>query len=478
MNARLVRAAAVAAVAAASSACLVGPAWRTPRTDVPPAFRAPADAGPSLAELEWPALFQDPTLQGLIRDALARNHDVRIAAARVEAAAAQAGIARAALYPSIGYAASAARVDGSDTMVPGAGAPYNDYAAQATITWEADLWGKLRRTSESARESFLATEEARRAVAISLVANVAGLYCQLREFDAELEIARRTLAGRRENTRLIKGRFDGGVTSELDFRQAQIQEGDAAATIAALERSRALTENALNLLLGRPPGDVPRGLALDAQPVPPAIAPGLPSELLARRPDILGAEHAAHAALAQVGAAKALRLPSFGLTGALGLESFELSNFVKSASRSWSVAGSLAGPIYSFGRNKRRVEAAEAQAREAALAWEQSVVAAFREVEDALVGVRTARAEREARVFQADAARIALKLARARYDGGVSSFLEVLDVERSLFQAELQTVQARSREYQAVVQLYKALGGGWSGPGAPAPRESAEAPPR
>ena len=314
MNARLVRAAAVAAVAAASSACLVGPAWRTPRTDVPPAFRAPADAGPSLAELEWPALFQDPTLQGLIRDALARNHDVRIAAARVEAAAAQAGVARAALYPSIGYAASAARVDGSDTMVPGAGAPYNDYAAQATITWEADLWGKLRRTSESARESFLATEEARRAVAISLVANVAGLYCQLREFDAELEIARRTLAGRRENTRLIKGRFDGGVTSELDFRQAQIQEGDAAATIAALERSRALTENALNLLLGRAPGDVPRGLALDAQPVPPAIAPGLPSELLARRPDILAAEHAAHAALAQVGAAKALQSKSFLLS--------------------------------------------------------------------------------------------------------------------------------------------------------------------
>lgn len=441
--------------------CAVGPDFVRPVVPATENFRQPVVIGESFANLPWWEIFDDPVLGDLIRTALAQNQDLLIATYRVEEAAAALGYTRADQFPSFGIGAGATRAETSDRrgVVPGTLA--TDYLVYTSIRWEIDLWGRLRRATEAARAELLATEAARQGVNLTVVAAVADLYFQLRDLDNRLEISRRTLKGRQESLELIRTRFRGGIISEIDLRQAEIEEAIAAATIPAFERDIAQVEHALAVLLGDPPGEILRGAPLAGDRIPSQVPAGLPSELIERRPDIRAAEQFAHAQMARVGMAQALRFPTFTLTGALGVESGEFDDLAESDANFWSVGGDLFGPLFEFGKNKRRVEVERARTEQAILEYEKTVLVAFREVEDALVALRTGADEYAARRRQVDSARAAAVLSRARYDGGVTSYLEVLDIERSLFNAELLASNVLQRRYAALVQLYKALGGGW-----------------
>jgi multidrug efflux system outer membrane protein len=442
-----------------AAGCMMGPDFVRPETDVPTAYRElPADEE-SLANIDWWNVFEDPALQELIHAALENNHDLRAAYWRIEEARARYGFTRSDLFPSFTYEAGASATDPSDTPLPTD--RVENYFAGAGVSWEIDLWGRLRRANESAWSELLATEWGRGALTISLVSEVSRLYFVLRDFDARLEIANRTLESRRESTELIRNRVEGGITSELDVRQAEIEEAAAAVAVPSFERSIATTENALSVLLGRSPGPIVRGATLVDQRLPVTPPAGLPSALLERRPDIREAEELLHAQMARIGAAKALRFPQLSLTGFLGFESDELSDLADGDADSWSIAGTLIGPIFEFGKNKRRVEVERARTEQAILGYESAVLEALREVEDALVSMRKLREEYDARVMQVESARQAARLSRARYDGGVTSYLEVLDTERSLFDSELNASRTLQEIYGSVVTLYAALGGGW-----------------
>ena len=445
-----------------SVGCTLGPDYRRPPVDTPESYVQPSSEGASIANVPWWEVFQDPVLEELIRSALANNQDVRAAYWRIEEAMARLGFTQADRWPSFRYQVGASVTDPSDATPPRAGDRFEDYFVSAGVSWEIDLWGRLRRSTEAARAELLATEEGRRAVAISLVSNVAVTYFTLLDLDARLEISQRTLKSREESLRLIRSRFEGGIVSELDLRQAQIEEATAAAAVPAFERARTQAENALSILLGRPPGPLPRGTSLAERELPGAVPAGLPSELLQRRPDVLQAEHVLHAQMARIGVAEALRWPTLALTGSLGVESGELSDLTSGEATFWSLGANLFGPIFEFGKNKRRVEVEKARTEQAVLQYEFTVLQAFREVEDSLVALRTWRAENEARARQVEAAVAAARLSRARYDGGVASYLEVLDTERSQFQAELNAASTRQEAFSALVRLYKALGGGWT----------------
>lgn len=446
---------------ALAGGCALGPDFERPAVEQPDAFRA-AGTGESIANLPWWTLFGDPVLQDLERTALARNQDVRIAAARVEEAVAALGFTRAEQFPAFGIGAGATRARASDARGAIPGGIGEDYLVYANVAWEIDIWGRLRRGTESARAELLATEAAREGVTLTVAAAVADLYFQLRDLDARLEITRRTLAGRRESLELIRTRFRGGIVSELEVRQAEIEEATAAAAVPALERGIAAVESALSVLTGAAPRAIPRGAALDAAAVPVTAPPGLPAELLDRRPDVREAEALAHAQMARVGIAEALRLPTLSLTGAAGLQADDPGNL--SDGDFWSIGGNLVGPLFEFGRNQRRVEVERARTEQAVLRYERTVLAAYRDVDDALSALRTGADEYAARRRQVESAREAARLSRARWDGGVTSYLEVLDSERSLFSAELQASTALQQRYAAWVQLYKALGGGWETP--------------
>jgi multidrug efflux system outer membrane protein len=338
------------------------------------------------------------------------------------------------------------------------------------VFFEVDLFGRLRRATESARAQLLATEEARRSITISLVANVASTYMQLRDQDAQLEIAKRTVNTRTDSLKIIQARFNKGTVARLDLNQAEIELAIASAAVAAADRAVAQSEHALSILLGRNPGRITRGLALTEQIMPPAIPAGLPSELLQRRPDVLASEATLAAQTARIGVAEAARWPSLSLTGSLGYESSDLSNLTASGSDFWNVGANILGPIFNAGRNKSRVEAERARTEQALLAYQQTVQRAFREVEDSLVAVRTYRSEYAARQRQVEAALSAAKLSRARYNGGVTSYLEVLITEQSQFSAELAESQTLRLYFNAIIELYKALGGGWN----PEPRPSGD----
>jgi multidrug efflux system outer membrane protein len=443
------------------SGCAVGPNYVRPEMELPEEYVQPAATGESAANLPWWEVFDDPQLQELIRLALVENKDLQIATWRIEEARALHGFTRADLYPSFRYEASAQRTDPSDaTIFPGD--IRNDFLLGAGVFWEIDVWGKLRRASEAARADMLATVENQRAVTLSLVADVATLYISLVDLDERLRVSQRTLTSRQESTALIRSRFEGGVVPELDVRQAEIEEATAAVAVPAFERAVAQTENALNVLLGRNPGAVARVDTSGIMPLPTEIPVGLPSELLQRRPDVLVAEHQLHAQTARIGVAQALRFPSLSLTGAGGLQSGDLSDLLESKASFWNVGAGLVGPLFEFGKNKRRVEIEWARTEQLARAYEKTVLVAFQDVEDALVGMRTYRDEFTARERQVQSARAAAMLSRARYDGGVTNYLEVLDAERSLFQAELGVSEAYRNYRAAIIQLYKALGGGWS----------------
>ncbi len=439
---------------------MLGPDFEVPEVEVPEKFLESDVAGKSIANLPWWDMFQDEMLKNLIETALAENLDVEITVARIAEARAALGFVKADEYPSFGYFGAASRVDLGDETSLGKTSPTNDFRAGADVFFEVDLWGKLRRSTESARHQLMATEASYISVTITLVADVANAYLLLLDLDERLRISRETLKTRKDATRIISQRFREGVVAKLDVHQAEIEETDAEVSVAALLRNIAQTEHALRVLLGRTPGRISRGKGLQHQ-MPQEIPVGLPSELLRRRPDIQVAESVAAAQTARIGVAQALRFPSLSLTGALGLGSKDLDDLVDSKSQFWSIGADVTGPLFEFGKNVRRVQVEEARTRQAVLDYERRVLEAFREVEDALVAVRTFRMEYQARTRQVTAARGAARLARAIYDEQMASYLDTLDAERSLFSAELEQSAALRAHLQAIVRLYKALGGGW-----------------
>jgi multidrug efflux system outer membrane protein len=445
-----------------AASCAMGPDYERPQVEVPENYQASAVPGASFANLEWWELFDDPELIDLVKIALVNNKELAIAMSRIEEARASLGFVRADQFPNLGAEAGAARgntILGSNTP----GSINESFVLAANLSFEVDLWGKLRRSTESARAELLATVEARNVVTITLISDVASFYLLLLDLDARIEIAHRTEITREESLRIIQARFDKGVVPLIDVNQAQIELGDAIAESAALERQRGLAENSLSVLLGQNPGPISRtNQSVESTVTIPEIPAGLPSELLERRPDVRQASQQLAAQTARIGVAEAMRFPSLSLTGTLGLASDDLSGFLSSENKVWGISANLFGPIIDAGRNKSRVEAEIARTEQLLSNYQLTVLRSFQEVEDALIEIRTYLAEADAREAQVVAATSAATLSRARYDGGVTSYLEVLESERSLFRAELLASSTRREQVVSIVSLYKALGGGWS----------------
>lgn len=441
--------------------CVLGPDYQRPEIETPAQFEQRVADGASIANMPWWQLFRDEQLRRLITIALEENKDLAIATARVEETRARLGFVRADQYPRLDGAAGVGRGNTAEQFIPGAGVQ-DSYVLSAQLSFEVDLFGRLRRQSESAQQELLASEEARRTVLTSLIADVASTYFLIRDLDERRDIAGRTLAARRGSTRIIRERFNKGTIPKIDVNQAQIQEADSAAQLASLERQAIQAENLLSILLGRNPERIGRGDTIKDQIIPPAVPAGLPSELLERRPDVRAAERSLAAQTARIGVAEALRFPSLTLTASAGLASSELSDLTDSDANIWDLGANFFAPLFNAGQNKRRVEVEIARTEQLLGQYELTVLQALREVEDALAAVRTLRDEIAARERQRAAARSAAFLSKARYDGGVTSYLEVLVADTALFDAELAAVAARRAQLVAIVDLYKALGGGWT----------------
>ncbi len=451
------------------SSCVMGPNYKRPAAQVPTEFRGadvPAD-GQSVADLEWFDLFEDDVLKQLVSIALEQNFDLRIAAERVLQARAQLGITRSDQFPTVGASADFVANRGSSAgsiifIARGTNLDVSYTQVGFTLGWELDLWGRLRRLTESARAQYLATEEARHGVITSLISDVTGTYFVLRELDLELEIARKTRVIAEDGLRLTQLRRNQGAATGLDVRQAEQFLYTATAQIASTERAVGQTENALSLLLGRSPGDIPRGKALEDFKAPPQVPAGLPSALLDRRPDIREAEGMLISANALIGAARAQYFPQISLTGFLGGQSRSLSDLFTGPARQWSFAPGAVVPIFNAGRIRSNVRFTEAQQREALIRYEKSIQNAFREVSDALIGYRKTVEQREQQQLLVNALRETQRLSTLRYRGGLDSYLQVLDADRNLFQGDLTLARLRQQELDTIVQLYRALGGGWS----------------
>jgi multidrug efflux system outer membrane protein len=443
--------------------CAVGPDFKRPQTDVDDRFRMAEGSSdmPSLANLAWWDLLRDEQLQQLIRTALTENRDLQRAVATVEEFRARALIARSDYLPGITVSSSLPAGRKANFLFPGFASPFN-YYLQGNLAWEVDLWGRVRRTNEAARADLLSKEENRRAVTIQLVSAVAEAYFNLLQFDLQHEIAKRTLQSWEESVRIAQARLRQGMTSKLDADQFEAERANAAARTSELERHMVQAENHLSVLLGRKPFAITRGRSLDEQVMPPAVPAGLPSELLQRRPDLLVAEQQLAAATARIGAAKAERFPRITLTGLLGVAHPSLSLLFTDPSSFGVFSAAIATPLLNAQVLGFQQEAVEAQNKQALAQYQQTVLTAFREVEDALVAVRTTRVQGEAQQQQVAALQSALKLAELRYKGGLANYLDVLVARRNLFEAELALTSTRRLLLASVVQLYKALGGGWS----------------
>jgi multidrug efflux system outer membrane protein len=463
---------ALAVVALLLVGCTVGPDYKRPPIVAPSTFRgdtAAPGAAESLADLAWWKLFRDETLQGLIRTALRENYDLRVAAARILDARSQVTIARSFQFPEARVSADApySRVEGQ--LAPQQFREVLAPAGGIDLAFEIDFWGRFRRATEAARADLLASEDAWRTVVTTLVSDVASLYFQLRSLDLELEIDRRTLAARQDSLRLIRLRVQGGVAAAIDVSQQEILVAQAAEAIPDAERQMEQTENALNVLLGRSPDAVPRGRPLGEQFAAPPAPAGVPSSLLERRPDIRQAEAQLAAATARIGVAKADFFPRVLLTGSAAAGGVMVNGSMFGPQGIFAVGPSISLPLFNSGRVAAGVSQAEARAQAALAQYEQTINQAFREVSDGLVEFRK---KQEFRVQQAAllaAARETARLANIRYRGGVSSYLEVLDAERQLFDSELGLTRSQRDEFLAVVRIYKALGGGWQDAGVTVP---------
>ncbi|HYS03590.1 MAG TPA: efflux transporter outer membrane subunit [Candidatus Dormibacteraeota bacterium] len=458
---RLVAIAAVTLTGALVTGCAVGPEYTRPPVTTPDQIRGDeaATAAASLADRAWWEIFQDDALKGLIDEALQNGYDVRLAAWRVEEARASAGIVRSGFDPAIQADGGWSRSRQSLGSTLGT-APVNLYDVNLGLTWEIDLWGRIRRLNQAALAEYMATEEARRGVLLSLVSDVATSYFELRQLDLQLDIARRTAGAFKETYDLFDRRLQAGAASALETSSAQASLSSTSASIPDLERQIAAQENRIALLLGRPPESIPRGTLLNDQLLPAEIPAGLPSDLLERRPDLRGAEQRLVAANAEVGVAVADFFPALSLTGAFGGVSRQVSDLFGDG-RTWSVGGGFLSPVFQGRRLKNEHRAALARWEEAKVQYERSVTGAFEEVATALVAYQKLAAAEKEQAGAVASFRQAVDLSNSRYVGGLSDYLEVLQAQQQLFPAENALARIRFERLATLVQLYKALGGGW-----------------
>jgi len=447
--------------------CTLGPDYTRPTVAIPDNFRGLQ--GPStpesLADVPWWEVFKDPVLEDLTREALRNNYDLRTAAARVEEARSQIGVARSFLYPQVnlnggGTAQQVSRASEPPQSI-GANRNFQNWVAGFGMVWEMDVFGRIRREAEAATGVYIATEQARRGVFITLVADVAQFYFLLRELDLELEISRRTLSINDETVEFYRRRVNGGVSNQLELDQAIANRSRTAAVIPDLERRIASQENLLSFLLGRNPGAIPRGAVLTDQYYPPTVPTGLPSALLERRPDVQSAEQLLVAANANIGAAKALFFPNFSLTAGLSGASHDLSSIADKRAAIWSVSGGFLQPIFQGWRLFWNYEGTKARFDQALAQYEKTAQNGFREVADSLVAIEKLKDVRVEQEESVTALRDAARLSRLRYDTGLANYLEILIADQQLFDQELLLARTRGDQINAVAQLYRALGGGW-----------------
>lgn len=455
-------------LAALLAGCTMGPDYTRPETEVPQQWPGTVIRASQVDPFWW-RTYDDPVLSSMIDEALAANSDLLLAAARVAEARALAGLSRAERLPTIEGQADAGRQRQSDELAVGAPNPVNNYRLAAVLTYELDLWGRLARSDEAARATLMAQESSQDAVRLAVAADVASGYFNLRALDQQVTVTERTLAARQESYELQQIQYNNGVVTELVLRQAESELAAARAQLPALRQQRALQRNALAVLLGRTPRslveqEVARGAAIDNLPVPPVVPDYMPSDILDRRPDIRAVEQQLVAADARIGVAEANFFPRISLTASGGTQSLDLDNLFSSGTGIWSLGGNLVGPIFDFGRNQANLEATEARRQQSYIQYEQTVRTAFREVLDALAAQQGSSERLTAQDRQVAALARTLDLARERYDGGYTGYIEVLDAQRALFQAELDRVLSQRDRLQASVDLYKALGGGWTPP--------------
>jgi multidrug efflux system outer membrane protein len=454
-------------LATVASGCAIGPDYARPVVAEPAAFRGQAAAeAASFADRPWWEAFEDPALQALIEEALRQGYDVRIATARVQQARALVGVARSDFFPSLDYRVGAGRSKVSAGLGGGPGIalpePINFYSASMSLSWEVDIWGRVRRLNESALANLLATEEGRRGVWLTLVSDLAQAYFELLALDVRLSIARTSEEAYQRTYDLFLDRFNLGVASRLETSRALGALGDAQANIPLLESDIVAKENQISILLGKPPGPIARGLPMYAQPVAPAVPAGLPSALLERRPDLRQAEQRLVSANARIGVAKADFFPRFDITALFGTASPEVSALTSGATTIWAVAGALSGPLFNMGRTLGTYRASIAQWDEARLEYEQAVLVALREVADALTALGKLSDAETGQEKAVTALEEAVEHATARYRQGLANYFEVLEAQQQLYPAQNTLAVIRRNRLLAYVQLYKALGGGWN----------------
>lgn len=444
------------------SGCLLGPNYKRPYIDIPQAFHYEPKVVYETANIPWWTQFNDPVLNQLIAEALANNKNIKIAAANIMQAAGNLMSTRAALFPQLNYTISGTRALFSKNIalpepVPN---PFNTFQVLAGVNWEIDLWGRIRRLSESAQAELFASNEARNGVILSLVAELSASYIQMRAFDEQLIVSKKTLKVYQKSLNLFKLQYRHGQVSSITVEQVRAQYETAAAKIPQIELDIAKTENAIALLLGRNPGSIPRGLPL-AKIRMPEVPAGLPCQLLQRRPDIIQAEGNLIASNALIGANLALYFPTISLTGNYGQASKSLSKLLTPSSNTWNIGSSFIGPIFTGGNITGQVLQAKASTKAACFAYQQTILKAFADVENALVSWSQLQKQYLAEKKRVIAYRNYANLAWLKYDGGYSPYLEVLFAQTQLYPAELVTVQTKAAIFISLINIYKAMGGGW-----------------
>ena len=436
--------------------CKLGPDFQKPQYSGPGRFRFDSSETVQTVNLRWWELMDDPVLDTLIAIALRENQDVLIAAARVESAKANIGYTKAGQWPVFRYGAGVSVGGDAESVTSG-------FTVYPQFSWEIGFWGKYRRLNEAAQADYLASEYAKRTVQLSLISSVATTYFYILASEEQLDIARNTLASRDSGLLIMQDKYDGGMITLMDYNQAKIQRDIAASTIPTYQRIIVLNENALSIMLGRMPQNITLGKPFTEHKYEMDIPVGLPSELLERRPDVLQAEEAYRAQNAQIGVSEAMRWPSFNLTGLFGVASTDLLS-LNAIGLTWSAGATLLGPLFEFGKNKRRVEMAVQNARMALLDYERTVQQAFKDVEDALVSIASYRKEVAAQESRSKTAIESENLSYVRYNEGATTYLEVLEQQRQSFSSQLELVSARVNLLNSYILLYKALGGGWLSP--------------
>lgn len=464
MKQRLQKSLLVSLLAAALSGCAVGPDYVRPVVEVPVTWRVTYPQAAELSNLHWWEQFDDPVLDALIETALLENRDIRVAAARVDQYLGQLATTRSQFFPQLGYGLDASRNKMSQRSIsaPPAGTDlwYKQYQGSVSADWQIDLFGRVRRQTEAAQAQVYSSEEGRRGTLLTVVSSVASGYVSLRALDRKLEIARATATNYEGSLKIFQARFKGGVVSQVEVSQIDAQYQQALAAVPALERQVAAQENLLCVLLGRVPGAIPRGKTIDELKLP-QIPPGLPSSLIERRPDVLAAEQNLVAANANIGVARSLYFPTLSLTGMLGSVSTAMSTFMTGPAGVAMAAATLSGPIFTFGNIEGQVRSAEAREQEALAQYQQTILVALRETNDALTGAQKAGEAYEAQARRVTVLREYARLSRLRFENGSASYLEVYSAENELFGAELTAVDGSADRILELVAIYKALGGGW-----------------